>query len=162
MAGRLDRILDPYQITPLFIWLPSSDAPTPAPLASAHCWLAVCVTVWRNLPSVASTGPIFRRSKIVTFVTTASRHDGRRRCSIKTRRNNRKCNRKRLFDVIYTGVGVDGGVSLLPASASLISAIFCLNTSFSTAVIFWYACSMSLLFCSSNHPYAKQLMWLSG
>jgi hypothetical protein len=94
MAGRLDRILDPYQITLLFICFPSLDAPTPTPLASAHCRLVVCVAVWRNLPSVASTGPIFRQSKIVTFVTTASQHDGRQRCSIKMRRKDRKCDRK--------------------------------------------------------------------
>ncbi len=47
-------------------------------------------------------------------------HDGRRRCSVKTRRNDRKCNRKQLIDVFYTGVGVGGGVLPSPASASLI------------------------------------------
>ncbi len=124
MAGQLDRILDPYQITPLFVCFPLLDAPVPAPLASAHCQLAVCVTVWRNLPSVASTGPILRQSEIVTFVTMASRHDGRRCCLIKTRTNNRKCDRKRLLDVIYTGVGVGGGVSPSPASALSISDTF--------------------------------------
>ncbi len=152
MAGQLDRILDPYQITPLFVCFPSLVAPGPAPLASAHYRLAVYVAVWRNLPSVASTGPIFRQRKIFTFVTTASRHDGRQRCSIKTHRNYRKCDRKQLLDVIYMGVGVGGRVSPLPASASLISAIFCLNTSFSVAAIFWYARSTSLFFCSSNRP----------
>jgi hypothetical protein len=112
--------LDPYPTAPLFVPYPSSDAPAPAPLASTHCRLVVRVAVWRNLPSVASTGPIFRQSKIVTFVATASWCNGRRRCLIEMRRNVRKCNRKQLLDVIYTGVGVGGGVSPSPASASLI------------------------------------------
>jgi hypothetical protein len=141
----------PYCSSASHHWMPR---PAPAPLASTHCGLAVCVAVWRNLPSVASTGPIFRQSKIVTFVTMASWHNGHRCCLIKTRRNNRKCNRKQLLDVIYTGVGVGGGVPPLSASASSISAIFHLNTSFSTADIFLYARSTSLFFCSSNRPYA--------
>ena len=52
------------------------------------------------------------------------------------------------------GVGVSGGVSPSPAFASSISTIFGLNTSFCTADIFWYACSTSLFFCSSNRPYS--------
>ena len=85
MAGRMDRILDPDQITPSFICFSSLDvpAPTPAPLASTHCRLAVRDAVWCNSPSVASTGPIFRQSEIVTFVTSVSQHDGRRRWPIK-------------------------------------------------------------------------------
>jgi len=89
MAGMLDRLLDPYQISPLFICFPLLEAPTLAPLASTHPRLAVCVAVWRNLPSVASIGPIFRQSKIVTFVTTATWRSGRQLCLIKMRRNNR-------------------------------------------------------------------------
>ena len=136
MAGRLDRLLDPYQITPSFVCFPSLDATAPAPLASTHCRLAVRDAVWRNSPSVAITGPIFRRSEIVTFVTTASRRDGRWRCAIKMCRNDRICNRIQLLAVIYTGVGVGGGVSPSSASASSYSAIFRLKTSFSAAVIF--------------------------
>jgi hypothetical protein len=64
--------LDTYRNTPSFVCFPSLDATAPAPLASTHCRLAVHDAVWRNSPSVASTGPIFRRSEIVTFVTTAS------------------------------------------------------------------------------------------
>jgi len=105
-------------------------------LALTHCRLAVRDAVWRNSPSVASTGPIFRRSEIVTFVTTASRRDGHPRCSIKLCRNDRICNRIQLLAVIYTGVGVGGGVSPSSASASSHSAIFRLKTSFSAAVIF--------------------------
>ncbi len=112
--------MDPYPTAPLFIPFPSSDAPDLAPLASTHCRLVVCVAVWCNAPSVASTGPIFRQNKTVTFVATASWHDGRWRCLIKMRRNDKKCNRKQLLDVIYTGVGVGGGVSPSPASALLI------------------------------------------
>ena len=60
MTGRLDRILDPYQITPSFVCFPSLDAPAPAPSASTRCRLAVRDTDWCNFPSVASTSPIFR------------------------------------------------------------------------------------------------------
>ncbi len=63
-------------------------------LGMLHSQQRAYVMVWRNSPSVASTGRIFRRSKIVTFVTTASRHNGHRRCLIKTCRNDRKCDRK--------------------------------------------------------------------
>ncbi len=71
MAERLDRILDPYQITPLLVCFLSLDAPAPAPLASTHCRLAVRVAVWRNSPSVTSIGLISGSHKIVTFVTKA-------------------------------------------------------------------------------------------
>ena len=131
--------MDPYRITPSFNCFLSMDDPAPTPLASTHCRLAVRDAVWRNSPSVASTGPIFRRSEIVTFVTTASRCNGRWRCSIKLCRNDRICNRIQLLAVIYTGVGVGGGVSPSLASASSYSAIFRLKTSFSAAVIFRYA-----------------------
>ena len=131
-------MLDTYQNTPSFVRFPSLDATAPAPLASTHCRLAVRDAVWRNSPSVASTGPIFRRSENETVVTTASQRDGRRHCSIKMRRIDRLCDRKQkqLLAVIYMGVGVEGGVSPSSASASSYSAIFCLNTSFSAAVIF--------------------------
>ena len=136
MAEQLGRVLDTYRNTPSFVRFPSLDATAPAPLASTHCRLAVRDAVCRNWPSVASTGPIFRRSEIVTFVTTVSRRNGHRRCSIKMHRNDRICNKKQLLAVIYTGVGVGGGVSPSAASVSSYSAIFCLKTSFSAAVIF--------------------------
>ena len=52
--------------------------------------------------------------------------------------------------MLSKGVGVVGGVSPSPASASSISTIFCLNTSFSKVDIFWYACSTSFFYCTSN------------
>ena len=55
--------------------------------------------------------------------------------------------------MLSKGVGVVGGVSPSPASASSISTIFCLNTSFSKVDIFWYACSTSFFYCTSNHLY---------
>ncbi len=119
-----------------FVCFPSLDATVPAPLASTHCQLAVRDAVWRDSPSVASTGPIFKRSEIVTFVITASRRDRRRRCSIKMRRNDRTHHRKKLLAVIYMGVGVGGRVSPSLVSASSYYAIFRLKISFSAAVIF--------------------------
>ena len=71
-------ILDTYQNTVLFVRFPSLDATASTPLASTHCQLAVLDTVWRNLPSVASTGLIFIRSENEAFVTTASRRDSHR------------------------------------------------------------------------------------
>jgi len=71
-------ILDTYQNTPWFVRFPSLDATAPAPLTSTHCQLAVLVAVWRNLHSVASTGPIFIGSENETFVTTASRRNSHR------------------------------------------------------------------------------------
>ena len=67
MDDRLDRILDPYPIAPSFDHFPSLNAPTPAPLALIHRRQQVNVSVWSNLPSVASTSPIFERDKIETF-----------------------------------------------------------------------------------------------
>ena len=93
--------MDTYQNTPSFICFPSLDATAPAPLASTHCRLAVRDAVWHNWPSVASTGPLFRRSKIVTFVTMASRSNGRWHCAIKMCRNDRICNRIQLLAVSY-------------------------------------------------------------
>ncbi len=94
MAGHLDRLLDPYQITPSFVCFPSLDAPAPASLASAHSQQRAYVLVWCNSPSVASTDPIFKRQEIETFVISMSWHDGRWHCSIKTGRNDKKCDRK--------------------------------------------------------------------
>ncbi len=74
----MGRLLDPHPIAPSFVHFPSLDTPAPTPLASAHCRIAVCVAVWCDSPSVASTGPIFKQRKIETFVTSLSRRDGRR------------------------------------------------------------------------------------
>jgi hypothetical protein len=145
--------LDPRPIAPSFVHFPSMNAPAPTPLASTHCRQRAYVSVWRDSLSVASTGPIFERDEIETFEKSTSRRDGCMHRSIKTRRNDRKCDLRLLLDVIYTGVGVGGGDSSSPpASASSISAIFCLKISFSAADIFWYARSTSLLICSSNRP----------
>ncbi len=51
-------------------------------------------------------------------------------------RNDTKSNLKHLLDVSYNGVGLGGGVSPLPATTSLISAIFRWTVSFSLADIF--------------------------
>ena len=67
MADRLDGKLDPRAIAPSFDRFPPMNAPTPAPLASTHCWQRAHVSVWRNSPSVASTGTIFELDKIETF-----------------------------------------------------------------------------------------------
>jgi hypothetical protein len=109
-AERLGRLLDPYPTAPLFVPFPSSDTPALAPLASTHCLGLRCVLRFGAICPLwqAPVSPIFRQSEIVTFITTVSWHDGRQRCSIKTHRNNRKCDRKQLLDVIYTGVGVGG------------------------------------------------------
>ena len=47
--------------------------------------------------------------------------------------------------------------SSLPEPASLTFAILHLMVSFTLVDIFAYACSMSLFFCSSNHPCAVSL-----
>ena len=67
MADRLDGKLDPRVIAPLFDRFPSMNAPAPAPLASTHCRQRAHVSVWRNSPSVASTGTIFELDEIETF-----------------------------------------------------------------------------------------------
>ena len=155
MADRLCRILDPYPIAPSFDHFPSLNAPTSAPLASTHCRQQANVSVWSNLPYVASTGTIFELDEIETFRESTPQRDRRWRCSIKTRRNDRICDLRLLIDISYMGVGVGGGNSLsTPASASSISAVFFLKISFSAANIFWYARSTSLFFCSSKCPYA--------
>ena len=155
MADRLGRILDPRPIAPSFDHFPSMNAPAPAPLASTHCRQRAHISVWRGSPYVASTGAIFAQDEIETFGKLTFRRDGCMHRSMKTRRNDKKCDLRLRCDVIYTGVGVGGGdSSSTPASASSISAIFILKISFSAADIFWYARSTSLFFCSSNQPYA--------
>ena len=151
MADRLGRILDPYPIAPSFDHFPSSNAPAPTPLASTHCRQRANVSVWSNLPSVASTGTIFELDEIETFRESTPRRDRQWHCSIKTRRNDRICDLRLIIDISYTGVGVGGGdSSLTPASASSISAIFFLKISFSAADIFWYARSTSLIETSQH------------
>ena len=70
--------MDTYQNSPSFVRFPSLDATTTTPLASTHCQLAMLVAVWRNSPSVASTGRIFIQSENETFGTTTSRRDSHR------------------------------------------------------------------------------------
>ncbi len=89
-AERLGRLLDPYPTAPSFAPFPSSDAPSPAPLASTHCRLAVCVAVWRNSPFVTSIGLISGGHKIVTFVTKAFGRDRRLNNRTRTRRIDEK------------------------------------------------------------------------
>jgi hypothetical protein len=92
MADRLGRLLDPYQNAPSFVRFPSSNAPTPAPLPLTHHWQRVHILVWRDLPSVASTGPIFKRHEIVNFVTSMSGRDRRPHNLLKTCSNDTKSN----------------------------------------------------------------------
>ncbi len=104
MADRLGRLLDPYLTAPPFVCFPLSDAPAPAPLPSTHHRQQVYLLVWCNLPSVASTGPIFKRRKIINFVMLLSGRDWRPHKSLKTSSNDTKSKMKRLLDLIYTGV----------------------------------------------------------
>jgi hypothetical protein len=67
MADRLDGNLDPRAIAPSFDRFPSMNASAPVPLASTHCRQRAHVSVWRNWPSVASTGTIFELDEIETF-----------------------------------------------------------------------------------------------
>ena len=67
MADRFDGKLDPRPIAPSFDRFLSINAPTPAPLASTHCRQRAHFSVWRNLPSVASTGTIYELDEIETF-----------------------------------------------------------------------------------------------
>jgi hypothetical protein len=91
MADQQDKILDPYPIAPLFVHFPSLNAPAPAPVALTHCRQRAHVSVWRNSPSVASTGPIFERDEIETFENSTSRRDEHRRCSIMLHGNGARC-----------------------------------------------------------------------
>ncbi len=58
---------------------------------------------------MASTGPIFKRLKIVNFVTLMSGHDWRPHKSIIMHRNDTKSNLTHLINVSYNGVGLGGG-----------------------------------------------------
>jgi hypothetical protein len=73
MADRLGGKLDPHPIAPSFDRFPSMNAPALAPLVSTHHRQRVHVSVWRNSPSVASTGTIFERAKIETFQKSTPR-----------------------------------------------------------------------------------------
>jgi hypothetical protein len=138
MADQLGRLMDPYRNAPSFVHFPSSDVPASAPLPLTHHRQQYCVLVWCNLPSVVSTGPIFKRCKNVNFVTLMSGRDRRPHRSILMHRNDAKSNLKHLLDISYNGLGLDGGVSLLPMPTSLISAIFHWIVSFSLVDIFAY------------------------
>ncbi len=67
-------------------WTP----PPPAPLPSTHHWQRVHLLVWCNLPSLASTVPIFKQRKIVNFIVSTYGRDWRPHKSIKTRSNDMK------------------------------------------------------------------------
>jgi hypothetical protein len=73
MADQVGRLLGPYQIAPLFVRLPSSDAPTLAPLLLTHHRQRVHLLAWYDSPGEARTGPIFKRRKIVNFIMSAYR-----------------------------------------------------------------------------------------
>ncbi len=102
-AERMGMLLDPYPIAPSFVHFPSLDALAPAPLTLIHYRQWVYILVWHDSPSVASTGPIFKRCKIETFVTSSSWRDESRHCSIETRSNDGKSKLKQSLDVSYTG-----------------------------------------------------------
>jgi len=50
MADQVGRLFDPYQTAPLFVRLPSSDAPTLAPLPLTHHRQRVHLLAWYDLP----------------------------------------------------------------------------------------------------------------
>jgi hypothetical protein len=123
MADQVGRLLDPYQTASLFVRLPSSDAPTLAPLPSTHHRQRVHLLAWYDSPSEARTGPIFKRREIVNFVVSAYRRDRRPHRSIKIRSNDTQINMKRLLELIYMGVRQGVMFSLSPTAASSISAV---------------------------------------
>jgi hypothetical protein len=135
MADQLGRLLDPYPTTLLFFCFLLLDAPAPAPLPSTHHRQRVYVLVWCNSPSVASTGPIFKRHEIVNFKMSMSGHDQHPHKLIKTCGNDTKSNMKQLLDLINMRVRLGGMDFLSPAPSLTISAIR----------------SMSLFFCFSPH-----------
>ena len=92
MADQVGRLLDPYQTAPLFVRLPSSNAPALAPLPSTHHRQRVHLLAWYDSPGEARTGPIFKRREIVNFVTSMSDRDRRPHKSLKTRRNDTESN----------------------------------------------------------------------
>ncbi len=74
---------------------------------------------------MVSTCPIFKRRKIVNFVTSMSGHDQRQHKSLKTHSNDTTSNMNCLLDFIYMGVRLGGVFSLLLEPALLVSAILC-------------------------------------
>jgi hypothetical protein len=104
MADRLGRLLDPSPTAPPFVCFPLSDTPAPAPLPLTHHWQQAHLLIWCHSPSVASTGPIFKRREIVNFVTSMSGRDQCPHKLLKTRSNDIKSNMKRLLDLIYMKV----------------------------------------------------------
>jgi hypothetical protein len=94
MADQVGRLLDPYQTAPLFARLPSSDAPTLAPLPSTHHQQRVHLLAWHDSPGEARTGPIFKRREIVNFVVSAYHRDQRPHRSIKIRSDDTQINMK--------------------------------------------------------------------
>jgi hypothetical protein len=75
MADQVGRLLDPYQTAPLFVRLPSSDAPTLALLPLTNHQQRVHLLAWYDLLGEARTGPIFKRCEIVNFVVSAYHRD---------------------------------------------------------------------------------------
>ncbi len=123
MADKVGRLLDPYQTAPLFVRLPSPDAPTLAPLPSTHRRQQVHLLAWYDSPGEARTSPIFKRRKIVNFVMSAYRRDRHPHRSIKIRSNDMQIKMKQLLELIYMGVRQGVMFSLSPTTTSSISAI---------------------------------------
>jgi hypothetical protein len=123
MADQVGRLLDSYQTAPLFVCLPSSDAPALAPLPLTHHWQQVHLLAWYKSPGEARTGPIFNCRKIVNFVLSVYCRNQRLHRSIKTRNNDTQITMKELLELIYIGVRLDVMFSLLPTATSSISAI---------------------------------------
>ncbi len=130
--------MDLYQTAPLFIHLPSSDAPTLAPLPSTHHRQQVHLLAWCNSPSEARTGPIFKHRKIVNFIVSAYCRDQRPHRSIKIHSNDTQINMKQLLGLVYMGMRQGVMFSLSPRAALLISALL--------RYLCVY-CSTSLFFC---------------
>jgi hypothetical protein len=94
MADQVGRLLDPYQTAPLFLRLPSSDAPTLAPLPLTHHRQQVHLLAWYDSPGEARTGPRFKCREIVNFVMSACHRNQRPHRSIKIRSNDTQINMK--------------------------------------------------------------------
>ncbi len=76
-------------------WMPVP----PAPLASTHCRLGRYVSVWCDLPSVASTSPIFKCCEIETFVAAWGHCNWHMHKLIKADRIDRQSTMNQLLDV---------------------------------------------------------------
>jgi hypothetical protein len=87
MADQVGRLLDPYQIAPLFVRLPSSNTPTLAPLPLTHHQQRLHHLAWYDSTGEAKTGPIFKCREIVNFAVSAYRRDRRPHRLIKIRSN---------------------------------------------------------------------------